>query len=69
MCLNAFDDPIVSHKTIEYDAFEQNPNVVLATTKTGGHISCHESIFGGETWYATVALNFFDSFLEEKAEV
>jgi predicted alpha/beta-fold hydrolase len=39
--LNAIDDPIIGERAIDYEVFKANPNVVLGTTRYGGHIGYH----------------------------
>ena len=36
--LSALDDPMVHSEGIPYEKFRQHPNIILATTTTGGHI-------------------------------
>ena len=37
--LNALDDPCISQDLIPYSEIKKNPNLLLATTKRGGHCS------------------------------
>ncbi|KAI8997383.1 Alpha/Beta hydrolase protein [Pilobolus umbonatus] len=50
LCINAEDDPIVSHQCIPYDEVRQNPYVVLVTTKQGGHLGWFEYFFKPTRW-------------------
>jgi predicted alpha/beta-fold hydrolase len=43
--LNALDDPIVGRRAIAFDAFKKNENVILVTSRHGGHLGYHESAF------------------------
>ena len=45
MFINSLDDPVMGDQCIDYEVFRNNENVVLATTKHGGHLGYHESIF------------------------
>jgi len=42
--MNAIDDPIIGERAIDYEVFKANPNVVLGTTRYGGHLGYHEDI-------------------------
>lgn len=59
MFLNTLDDPICTEEAMEFDSFKQNPNVVLATTKHGGHTGYHESLFTYRTWFPKLAMKYF----------
>eukprot|EP01116_Phalansterium_solitarium_P017331 TRINITY_DN4241_c0_g2_i1.p1 TRINITY_DN4241_c0_g2~~TRINITY_DN4241_c0_g2_i1.p1 ORF type:complete len:399 (-),score=114.43 TRINITY_DN4241_c0_g2_i1:232-1428(-) len=39
LLLSALDDPIIPAAAIPYDAPERNPNVLLVTTNSGGHVA------------------------------
>ncbi|POM76305.1 Serine protease family S33 [Phytophthora palmivora] len=44
LCINAEDDPISISSALPKDAeVEANPNVILCTTKSGGHLAFYES--------------------------
>ena len=43
--INSKDDPVIGEKSIDYDVFKKSEFAVLATTKTGGHLGYHSSIF------------------------
>jgi len=49
--LNTLDDPIVTKAVIAYEEFKPNKNIVLATTKHGGHLGYHEHMFKIEHWF------------------
>jgi len=36
--LSALDDPVISDTALDYRPFKTNNNIVLATTKLGGHL-------------------------------
>jgi predicted alpha/beta-fold hydrolase len=57
------DDPFIGHK-IGADAFLENPNVVLATTKYGGHIGYQENIFRYEIWIMKPLIVFLQTIAE-----
>ncbi len=39
LCLNALDDPIVPPEALPYTESENNGNVLLVTTRKGGHVA------------------------------
>jgi predicted alpha/beta-fold hydrolase len=44
LCINAEDDPIsISSALPKDDEVQANPNVILCTTKSGGHLAFYES--------------------------
>eukprot|EP00798_Chlamydomonas_sp_ICE-L_P012966 gene12966-12786_t len=38
LCIQALDDPIAPKEAIPYQEIASNPNVILATTRGGGHL-------------------------------
>ena len=57
--LNSLDDPILGEKSIAYEAFENNENVILGVTKHGGHIGYHESVWTlSKTFFTKIAMQF-----------
>lgn len=45
LCLFAQDDPIIPIDSLEGSGFEENENVVVAITKSGGHVGFFKGIF------------------------
>ena len=43
--LNSLDDPVVDPKCIAFEEIGQNPNTIVGTTRYGGHLGYHESMF------------------------
>eukprot|EP01114_Cavostelium_apophysatum_P003354 TRINITY_DN13189_c0_g1_i1.p1 TRINITY_DN13189_c0_g1~~TRINITY_DN13189_c0_g1_i1.p1 ORF type:complete len:104 (-),score=5.97 TRINITY_DN13189_c0_g1_i1:50-361(-) len=41
LLLSALDDPLVSPDCVPYKEIVGNPNLILATTKIGGHVAWH----------------------------
>lgn len=64
--INALDDPVVSAETICYDVFKQNPNVILATTKHGGHLGYHESMLDFQHWNVKVCVKYFKALQDQE---
>ena len=49
--MNTLDDPIVGQACMDYDVFKTNENVILVTTKYGGHLGYFEDVLGTEQWF------------------
>ena len=62
LALSSKDDPIVSPRCIPYDRLKEIPNVVLAVTFIGGHVSWYTGI-KPERWYSKPCLEFLDAVL------
>lgn len=43
--LNAKNDAFMGERVLDYEVFQKNPNVVLATNEYAGHIGYHQSTF------------------------
>jgi len=61
--MNALDDPLIGTKVIDKEVFKQNPNMVLTTTKKGGHMGYAESFCGTDQWFTNPILDFFDVYV------
>ena len=83
LCLQALDDPIAPAAAIPRDEMRQNANVVLATTRTGGHLGwcCAAAsarvgrgdeqggrLFTGAPWCDAPAVEFLSSTLVQLRE-
>ena len=62
--MNALDDPIVTHKCIDYEVIKNNPDTVVSTTKHGGHIGYCTSSFNLDVWFMEPALAFLLAYIE-----
>ena len=63
-CLSCKDDPICIEECIPYDEIKNNPNIVLAVTRTGGHVGWYTGIRNPQRWYpipVCEVLNFIHS--------
>ena len=56
--MNALDDPIVTHKCIDYEVIKNNPSTVVGTTKHGGHIGYNTTAFNLDVWFMEPVLDF-----------
>ncbi|ORX78855.1 AB-hydrolase YheT [Basidiobolus meristosporus CBS 931.73] len=64
LCLNAIDDPVAYHECIPYEACRNNPNVILATTETGGHIGWFTGSTNVTRWSVKPISEFLTAVLE-----
>ncbi|KAL5558490.1 hypothetical protein UlMin_034701 [Ulmus minor] len=58
LCVNALDDPVCTREAIPWDECRANKNVVLATTKHGGHLAFFEGITGAQLWWVRATLEY-----------
>lgn len=65
LCINAKDDAIVPERQIPYELYKKNENIIIATTKRGGHLGFFEGNFIRPSRYGAftdrVAVSFFES--------
>jgi predicted alpha/beta-fold hydrolase len=65
--LTALDDPISNSEVIPYYEIKSNPNAILATTKTGGHLgwfSYNGSFIPGTRWFQKPVSEFIHAIME-----
>ena len=60
--MNAIDDPIIGEKAIDYEVFDKNENVLLGTTKYGGHLGYYESAFDNHAWFTKPMFTFLNAY-------
>ncbi|GAB2224030.1 hypothetical protein Drorol1_Dr00004776 [Drosera rotundifolia] len=65
LCINALDDPICTREAIPWDECRLNKNVILATTKHGGHLAFYEGITASRLWWVR-AVNEFLHYLPHR---
>jgi len=63
LLLNATDDPLVPGSLIPYNLANENSNIIIVTTKVGGHISWVEGWFIPKTvhWHERLGIEFFQA--------
>ncbi|XP_061197060.1 protein ABHD15-like [Saccostrea echinata] len=63
MCINSQDDPVCQQEHIPFDIFNYYPNMLLVSTKHGGHCGFWE---GGvpESWSASLVLEYLSTVLD-----
>jgi len=68
MLLNALDDPLVPQALIPYQLAEDNENIIMVTTKVGGHISWVEGwcVPNKVHWHEKLVMEFFKSVKQLK---
>ncbi|KAM2212174.1 hypothetical protein COP1_022371 [Malus domestica] len=59
LCISALDDPICTRESIPWDECRNNVNVVLATTKHGGHLAFFEGFTCSGIWWVSAVDEFF----------
>jgi len=72
LMVNALDDPIIPEYQIKpvYEVCKQNSNLIMITTKWGGHLGFAEGTFipKQETWMDRVAIEYLDTVLKTHLE-
>lgn len=58
LCISALDDPVCTREAIPWDECRFNKNVVLATTKHGGHLAYFEGITAKSVWWVRAVDEF-----------
>ncbi|KAF4384037.1 hypothetical protein F8388_018789 [Cannabis sativa] len=58
LCVSALDDPVCTREAIPWDECRTNKNVVLATTKHGGHLAFFEGITATRLWWVRATGEF-----------
>ena len=66
MCINATDDPISTVDDLPYDLFTTLPNVLLVTTKYGGHCGFYEGS-RPSSWALRLTMDYIHSVLQYSA--
>lgn len=59
LCISALDDPVCTREAIPWDECRANINIVLATTKRGGHLAFFEGLTAASVWWVRAVDEFF----------
>lgn len=59
LCISSMDDPVCTAEAIPWDECRANKNVVLATTKHGGHLGYFEGVTASSLWWVRTVNEFF----------
>ncbi|KAG8364058.1 hypothetical protein BUALT_Bualt19G0086600 [Buddleja alternifolia] len=59
LCISSLDDPVCTSEAIPFDECRLNTNVVLATTKHGGHLPFFEGLTAKSVWWVRAVDEFF----------
>ena len=59
--LNAMDDPVIG-EVKDFYHFSDNKNLLLGTTKHGGHMGYNEDWLSSNFWFCKPAFRFFETF-------
>ncbi|XP_052202619.1 embryogenesis-associated protein EMB8-like [Diospyros lotus] len=58
LCVSALDDPLCTREAIPWDECRANKNVVLATTRHGGHLAFFEGLTATGLWWVRASFEF-----------
>ncbi|XP_010543285.1 PREDICTED: embryogenesis-associated protein EMB8-like [Tarenaya hassleriana] len=58
LCISALDDPLCTKEAIPWDECRANKNVVLATTKHGGHLAFFQGFTAPSLWWVHATNEF-----------
>ncbi|TQE10066.1 hypothetical protein C1H46_004356 [Malus baccata] len=58
LCISALDDPVCTREAIPWDECRANKNIVLATTKHGGHLAFFEGLTASGIWWVRAVDEF-----------
>ncbi|KAI8532078.1 hypothetical protein RHMOL_Rhmol11G0185400 [Rhododendron molle] len=59
LCISALDDPVCTREAIPWDECRANKNIVLATTRHGGHLAYYQGITAKSLWWVGAVHEFF----------
>ncbi|XP_021692168.2 embryogenesis-associated protein EMB8 isoform X2 [Hevea brasiliensis] len=59
LCVSALDDPVCTREAIPWDECRANENIILATTRHGGHLAYYEGITANNLWWVRAVDEFF----------
>ena len=66
--INSWDDPIMGTSFYDPDLFKKSKSIALATTKYGGHLGYHTSLFNAYLWIIEPSIAFLSFLVENKKE-
>ncbi|BFG41076.1 hypothetical protein CerSpe_273500 [Prunus speciosa] len=58
LCISALDDPVCTREAIPWEECRANMNIVLATTKHGGHLAFFEGLTAAGIWWVRATDEF-----------
>ncbi|CAH9058726.1 unnamed protein product [Cuscuta europaea] len=61
LCINALDDPVCTTEAIPWDECRGNKNIILATTKHGGHLAFFEGLTATSVWWVRAVDEYFEA--------
>ena len=64
--ISALDDPVTGNTWIPYEEFENNKNIIMMATNTGGHVGHFTSILSTRQWFTKPTFKFFNYFSKSK---
>jgi len=67
LCLNSLDDPVIPKGIIPHTTTQENPNLIFAITKRGGHVGYLKNFaFWNRSWSDGVAVEFLQTVLTQQ---
>ncbi|RVW70949.1 Embryogenesis-associated protein EMB8 [Vitis vinifera] len=60
LCISTLDDPVCTREAIPWDECKANKNIILATTKHGGHLGFFEGLTAKSLWWVRAVDEFFN---------
>ena len=63
--LSSLDDPVIHSDGIPFQEFQEQPNIILATTTTEGHVGWYTGNLIPKRWFQIPCLEFLEACLEE----
>ena len=57
--INSWDDPVMGKSFYDPELFKKSKYIALATTKYGGHLGYHTSLFSMYVWIMEPTIAFF----------
>ncbi|XP_010256321.1 PREDICTED: embryogenesis-associated protein EMB8 [Nelumbo nucifera] len=58
LCISSLDDPVCTREAIPWDECRANKNIVLATTRHGGHLAFFEGVTAKRLWWVRAVDEF-----------
>ncbi|GAA5971557.1 hypothetical protein JCM11641_000638 [Rhodosporidiobolus odoratus] len=69
LAISSINDPIVDLSCIPFTAATHNPNLIVATTKHGGHLGWHSGFFRPRRWVSKPVAEFLKAVHEARPQV
>ncbi|XP_042382477.1 embryogenesis-associated protein EMB8-like [Zingiber officinale] len=60
LCISALDDPVCTTEAIPWDECRANKNVILATTRHGGHLAHFQGLTAKNLWWVGAVVEYLN---------